>query len=263
MTCALASCLVPTPLATGLGTLSTIAVDATYLYWTVFGSPANNYADGAIVRASKTGTNVTKLAQNQTKPNGLPSDGTNVYWAEQSASGSVSSCGIAGCGLSPSVISAARPSPAALHADATSLFWTDQSTGEIVKTLKTGGAPTPLAQGQGSVVDVALDTDSVYWGQFANPGKILKVKKDGTGLVELAVGQPLPESVAVDESRVYWTTTNPTLAGSVMSADKTTGANPKALAAVAPFHTAKSLVVDATSVYWCENGGRQIMRLAK
>jgi hypothetical protein len=265
MTCKIASCPVPTPLVTGQGALSAIAVDASYVYWTVFGTAANGYADGAIMRASKTGTNITKLAENQTKPSGLASDGTNVYWAEQSVAGNVSTCAVGGCALTPPVISPARPSPAALRADSTRLFWADQNSGEIVTTLKTAdaGAPLPLAQGQGTVVGMALDADRVYWGQFASAGKILTVRKDGTGTLELAAGQGWPESLAVDATRIYWTTSTPTLPGSVVSADKATGANPKVLATVAPFRVARSLVVDAASLYWVENGGRQIMKLAK
>jgi hypothetical protein len=68
-TCPLAGCATPKHvLLTKEGTLTSIAIDATYVYYTSFGTAANGYVDGAVVRVDKSGANPTTLASSQHKP---------------------------------------------------------------------------------------------------------------------------------------------------------------------------------------------------
>jgi hypothetical protein len=256
-TCPLAGCAIPKlVLLTKEGALTSIAVDVTYVYYTFFGTAANAYADGNVVRVEKTGANPTPLASNQHKPGGLIVDATDVYWSETENPGAVNRCAIAGCGGTPTPIATGHAMPSATAVDGATVYWNDQMTGEIWKHDATSTAP--ILSGRGTVLSTALDATSLYFAQFDAAGKIVRVSKSGANVVELATSQTYPESVAIDDTRVYWTTLT-----SVWSADKDTGTNPRVVLSASSPALPKSLRVDAASVVWCENGGNRIVRVAK
>ena len=71
-----------------------------------------------------------------------------------------------------------------------------------------GGAPTPLASGQNTPYDIAVDGTSVYWTDPGS-GTVMKVPLGGGSPTTLASGLPGPGRIAVDGTSVYWTDGSP------------------------------------------------------
>lgn len=73
----------PTTIASGQNTAA-IVVDDTSVYWTSLGTAANDYADGAVMRAPLSGVpdggSPTTLASGQQNPTAIALDSTSVYW---------------------------------------------------------------------------------------------------------------------------------------------------------------------------------------
>jgi hypothetical protein len=258
VTCPIGGCIVPKPVLTGQGSLSSIAIDDASVYFTVFGTAAGSYKDGAVVRVAKTGGAPTTLAQNQAKPGGIQTDATNVYWTESDNPGAIDRCAKTGCNLAPTALASGATQPSGTSMDGSSLYWGDQLSGRLMKVDKNAGPPTPLTSYQGTILGTAVDATNVYFAQFDKAGRIVRTSKDGTSTVVLAEPETYSESVAVDDERVYWTTTT-----SVWSADKTTGQKREVVDHGGSIALPRSLVATGTNVFWCENGNGRIMRLVK
>jgi hypothetical protein len=71
----------PTPLASGLGNVTSIALDGTDIYWT-------DFARGTVMRAPLGGGPSETLASGQNHPKTIVVDGANAYWTNQGVSNS-------------------------------------------------------------------------------------------------------------------------------------------------------------------------------
>ena len=97
-------------------------------------------------------------------------DATRVYWATGSQSGTVNdgtlaTCAIAGCAMSPTVLASGLGDPDTTAADATGLYWGNWFGDTVMKCplAGCGAGPTLLASGQAAPISVALDATDVYW----------------------------------------------------------------------------------------------------
>jgi hypothetical protein len=242
---------VPTAVASGLTTPTSITVDANSVYWT---------NRGAVMKVPLGGGGPTALASGQSVPSGLAVDATSVYWAN-SGSGSVMKVPVGG-GMATTL--ASGPSgPAGIAVDATSVYWTNATTGTVMKVPLDGGVPIALASGQDSPTSIAVDVTSVYFATTTATGLgfVMKVPLGGGNPVALASGEP-PNSIAVDATGVYWTNNDLSAAagaGAVMKLPLEGGVPTMlALAQNAPM----GIAVDATSIYWTNLYDGTVMRVS-
>jgi hypothetical protein len=73
----------PQPIANNQANPQGVYVDDSFVYWTNTGTAANQYDDGAVMRAPKTGSGQsqpTVLASGQAQPVAIAGDQENVYW---------------------------------------------------------------------------------------------------------------------------------------------------------------------------------------
>jgi hypothetical protein len=150
-----------------------IAVSGPNLYFT---------SSDSVVRmceANACADNLTMMTTGQNSPTSVTTNTTNVYWAnegfsmEGGLSGGVATCGLAGC---------------------------------------TGGAATPLATNEFGVVDLAIDSTSVYWTEGFS-GHVYSCPASGCvggtpkTLATLG-GTVLLSGAAVDSTSVYFVEQN-------------------------------------------------------
>jgi hypothetical protein len=129
--CAVGGCQNPTPLSDWGGT--TIAMDATNVYATAPTGSGNGYP---IWKCPLTGCNLnsTKLAPDT--GDGIAVDATNVYWT-RSDNGTISSCAIAGCNQTPTVIATGQSRPLSIAVDTTTIYFTsDDYKGAVMQLAK-------------------------------------------------------------------------------------------------------------------------------
>jgi len=101
-----------------------IAVDTTYVYWTTQAT-ASPFTNGSIYRASLTGSGVTALLQNVGNPHGIVSDGSHLYWTDQTGRTIVRSTVSGG---SITTLATGQQGPETIAIDSTSVYWTTAGT---------------------------------------------------------------------------------------------------------------------------------------
>jgi hypothetical protein len=124
---------------------TSIAVDATQVYWANYGEsnePTNT--NGTIMKVPLGGGTATTLASGQHDPYAIVVDSSNVYWGN-----------------------------AGTQTEA-------YNDGAVMKVPLGGGTPTTLATGQGGVYGIAVDETSVYWttqetSQTPGIGNVMKL----------------------------------------------------------------------------------------
>jgi hypothetical protein len=227
-----------TTLASGQSQPNLVAIDATNVYFTTFnptttvGSVASvplegGFADGGV--DGSVGT-VTTLASGPTPIAGIAVQGTKLYWAQASPPDnifSVSTSGGSSKNLTPkSACGGSCAFVAALIADSHSLYWSYLETGSypsynLASMPLAGGTPTQLAQMQGVAADLATDSTTLYWSNYApqqgfGNNDVVSVGHDGGSEVTIASGQPRPRGIAVNGTSVYWA--NSGTPGAIMKA---------------------------------------------
>lgn len=174
-----------------------------------------------LVRVPLDGGAPTPLVQNSERISSAAVDGGNVYYSV--------SCGNPPC----------------------------TSTGGIYRVPISGGARVTLVSGPGFAPDfLVVDDTDVYWGSVEPgntpaPGTLIgKVAKTGGSPVAFASGSPgvFLRALAVDQDAVYWSQQPP---NAVMRKPKAGG---PPVAVVMPSDTRAPLVLDASSVYWVDDG---------
>ena len=205
-----------------------IAIDATNLYWSTFGSSDN--AVGTIVKQPLAGGAPTVLAQSLSTVGPIAIDATNVYWTDMF--GSVASVPIAGgsvttlvpaqYALPPSTI--LDDTPVGLAVADGNVYWVStpldgMSPSTIDSVSITGGAVTVLAHPATQALGIAVDDAFVYWGEvgpvmsggghgappIANQGSVSRVDRDVGGTPQvLATGATYPVGPVVGGNAMYY-----------------------------------------------------------
>lgn len=198
-----------------------IAVDTNNVYWTNWTGQGGSVYD--VIKGGGQPFLInqdTGCAQN---PNGVTSDGTNVYWVA-SSSGEVCRQPI-GSSTAEEPIATEQDDPVDIAVDAANLYWTNGHGSNSLMKLSlasSGSVPQPqtIASGQTSPSGIAIDETNVYWantGSSMGSGSIAKVAIAGGAAVTIASGLSGPVSLAVDAQYVYWVNSAD---GSVMKAPK-------------------------------------------
>lgn len=193
----------PTTLATATTAVSSIALDATHLYWTTWGTSET------VMRVAVTGGTPETLASEQPYPNAVAVNDGSVYWG---TSGSGVGLGavlkVPVTGGSPVTVASGQSAPRTIVFDSTSLYWTDRIAGTVMMAPLSGGAPTSLATGHSGASPMALSDGMLYWANntLDSTGAVNSVSVSGGTVTPLATGETSPSAIAIAGSNVYWTT---------------------------------------------------------
>jgi hypothetical protein len=278
-----------------VGDFACIAIDSTSVY---VATGLGVSTGGAIYKVPLAGGVPRIIVMNQGTPHGIASDGTSVFWANNST-GEIMKSDTNGMNAAPIAQNQTNPVDVAL--DATNVYWVNAGTGEVWKASKSGANPTrlmtglslnhvgflavdavnayvadllggfiayapitgagqltKLAQNQSRPVGVGLDTLNVYWTNSMG-GTVMKLPKTGVGQpLTIAQNQATPTGLATDGTNVYWA--NSVMAGGIGRV-ATGGGTVTPLAMNQRFPNC--VAVDGTSVYWINEGGGTISKTAK
>lgn len=146
-----------------------------------------------------------------------------------------------------------------LTADNQYVYWVTSSqnlTGKVQKVAFGGGAITTLATNQSNPGSLVLDQGNLFWSNvYCCSSTIMKVSADGGTATPIATAQPGPQGLTYYDGAVYWP--NHVAAGSLMSASTSGGA---ATTVIANVDRPTSIALDATNIYWTEDGAGVIRK---
>ena len=208
-----------------------LALDETYLYYTVLGGSSTASLQGAGVwRAKKQDlSEPTQLTKTDAKPNdenilpyALAVDATHVYFAvapdlterpEEPCNGSrgrirrVRKDGPAN--QTPETLATGQACPVAIVVHDDSISWATfgvgtASAGSIFTLPKSGGTPKLLAQEQGRPTSIAFRNGRVIWNTPANQRVVSCTAPACDDLDDVAASQVNPSGVSADASGIYW-----------------------------------------------------------
>jgi hypothetical protein len=239
-----------TPTTVGTGNPFSIALDATYVYWTnaFFGSTGN------ISRAPLVGGATTLVASGLGSagvgPFGLAVDATHAYWTINNTNSPVMRVALSGG--TPATLASGQSYPQYMAIDSTNVYFTtlgpnaNPSLGSLMRVPLAGGTPTTLTSVD-TPGDVLVAGGSIYWisgGTNGNSGRILRMPTSGGTPTTLISGLLQAARLAVDATSVY--VTNPG-AGTVLRVP-IGGGTPTTLVSGMP--AVFGIAVDATNAYF-------------
>jgi hypothetical protein len=180
-------------LATGQGDPEDIALDATTIYWV-------NKTDGTVMSMPKAGGTAKVLATGQSTPRGILLDDAYVYWSNYSNVGSVGR--VAKGGGSIITVAANQYYPYRMALRGSTLYFTNDSTsGNVSSVAKTGGAVSVFAASQSSPRGIVADDAAVHWVSWQ------ETKKEGIAggpIVKLSYKEQFPSALTADATTLYW-----------------------------------------------------------
>ena len=253
----------PSVVASGQTQPQSLVLDATNAYWA-------SSATGEIFTAPKDGSSaprsIGRAPAAETVALAVDAAG-DVYWAGLT-DGSVHRIPKAGGDV---LLASGQASPSALAVDATTVYWTDGQSGQatsgnVMAVAKNGGTPVVLYDDMTAVpVALALDATNVYFADSTDSTvkQIPKTSVDGGTALKTWDGVSVTSffEFAADDFAFYFIDTdsngNSTVAELLRTAPANTPAQELATADVT------ALAIDDTFVYWSNDSGGTISRVAK
>jgi hypothetical protein len=155
--------------------------------------------------ACTSGECIVTLAKSQPFPSNLAVDGTNVYWTDFGASGSVNMVPLAGG--TTTMLASAQGGPAGIAVHGGTVYWADAISGNVMSIGVDGSALSTIALGQAKPYAVAVDAANVYWTNAGTGAAAIMKSALGTvgSPTVLATGLTAPVALAVDATQAYWT----------------------------------------------------------
>lgn len=208
-----------------------LAVDETYLYYTVLGggTPASLQAAGVWRARKQDLSERTQLTKTNARPNdenilpyAVAVDATHVYFTvapdlteqpDEPCDGSrgrirrVKKDGPAN--QTPETLASEQACPVAIVVHDDSVSWATfgvggASTGSIFTLPKSGGTPTLVAQQQGRPTSIAFRNGRLIWNTPANQRVVSCTPPACADLDDVAASQVNPSGVSADASGIYW-----------------------------------------------------------
>ena len=240
-----------------------LAVDDSAVYWIVAGTPAGNFDDGAVLRASKSdGSMVTTVASSFKNPWSIATDDTSVYWTVQGDDAAVGTVSSVPKSLAspPKVLAMGLVEPGGLALDATRAYWAEGTGAGLVQSVAIDGSspPATVATVAGGASALLVDSQYVYFN--ASPRDPDSGTSSGISRVAKAGGTPAPltdtalyvASMAFDGSRIiYAAATTPGGTGGIYSVPSAGGPAAVLVSGV----DVRALIVDDTSIFWVDGHG--------
>lgn len=290
--CAGAACsgglCVPTVLAGGQQGATSVAVDASHVYFTAFmvqrvgrvpkgGGTVETLVDGverrevllddthvylaeglevsdALHRFSKTGPFLESEVASSLAANRYVVDGATVYFSDATHE---TLWRVPTSGGTPVSLITGQDRPFALTTSATDVFWGLHDEERVFRLPKAGGTATEILSGAGRAVDMAADETHLYW---VSREAVHRAAHDGTGHQVLTTQPAGLVGIVLDDCCVYFVNSQQ---GQVGAVEKSGG--PVRLYG-AGLETSVGLAVDDEAVYFTEAFGPYggaVMRVAK
>jgi hypothetical protein len=186
------------------GGVTSMIIDSSRVYWTdynagkVYAAPLSGITDGG---------SPTLLAAPGGTPNGLATDGTNLYWTNTTAS-AIQAVSLSDGG-GPVTLASGVSAPSEIAVANGTIYFASASANDVYSfpsTVMTDGGTPPIfvATGPTTTTSFFYDGANVYWTTSGNPGgEVVYAPPDGSPTT-LALGMTSPGAIQVDVNDVYW-----------------------------------------------------------
>jgi hypothetical protein len=229
----------PFALVGGEGTCNQIRLTATDVFWTALGKGV----DGC----PKTGCGGIGASFLPLSTDGFGIGGSSVY-AENSGTGDLFSCTIAGCAGQPTLLGSGLGDVHSIATDATAIYL---ANGGSVLACPLAGCPsgaTPLASSQSNADNLVVAAGFLYWSEAFSPGRIWRypigpASQPAQKLLDNVSG---PTNLVVDDTKIFFNQSSDG-AGTVYYIPIAGAAAATTLTTVSTF--IRALAGDATSVF--------------
>jgi hypothetical protein len=245
-----------------------IVVDDLYLYAADLGTPDTDFRDGRVIRILKTGGAMDVLASGLNAPNGLVLQGDDVVFSANGTRsfGAYNNDGeiwrVPRDGSAPATrLAKDQRHPMAITADATYAYWVNDYAGTVVRCALAGCNFTPevLYDNQNVPQSIAVDGMSLYWANRQESNVVRASKNGGGDIVELAASVGYPESLLLDHGVLFWVDA---LSHKVQSIPRS-GATRPTVVFQEDMGLPTRVAVDATSVYFTDQGNSNVVRIPR
>lgn len=253
--CTGGACQVVT-LAAGQAYPVDLAIDAAYVYWTIWGSTAGNFNDGEIRRCAITGCGGVPqtVTKSGSEPTSVAVDASYVYFGNH-GDGSVAKCPLSGCAVpTPLAPGGSGLDPRGIAVDGTNAYWVSNADNTLYRCAKNGcnNAPTPFYTSLSGPWRVALDATNAY----ASGDTILQIPLNGDTPVVLATAASA-RGIDVGTTDVYFAKF---FNGSgTVSKCAIGGCSQAPTSLIGSQNDPYDVAVDATGFYWSDNGSGDVM----
>jgi hypothetical protein len=240
-----------------------LTIDATSVYFA-------NQTGYVVEKVGRNGGGVLNLGGNGAWPSRIAVNAAGVFWLT-STTGTLFKSPLNGGVVTTLAVADsdhAGEQFELIGVDTTDVYWMAKGSGgvggAILKVPFAGGTPTTVLADVSWPRDGKVDTNYVYWSSSVN-GTIMKVPSSGGLPVTLASHLNGPRNLVIDDTAAYFSVggTDGSLTDCDGSVQKVGLNGGPVVSLVFGQYSAWAVGVDATSLYWSDLYGGQIMKIAK